>query len=150
MDIDNSWINTFKSFNQFYKIAPSTITLFLLYVNKKREVHHVSHIPISMTNSTVSKEKIVEYINRYNTDNRYRLVSIASFNYTAEPDDVLNENIMNNSYFKTHQSIEDIHFANTIEMFHDVNALYFIYREKNQSKTKTIHMKKNRKTRKKV
>ena len=140
MDIDNSWINTFKSFNQFYKIAPSTITLFLLYVN----------IPISMTNSTVSKEKIVEYINRYNTDNRYRLVSIASFNYTAEPDDVLNENIMNNSYFKTHQSIEDIHFANTIEMFHDVNALYFIYREKNQSKTKTIHMKKNRKTRKKV
>ena len=68
-------------------------------------------------------------------------MSLLKFNIDLEPNDVISNTFMtltdtkqtDSKYMTTEHYIEDIHFKDTVCIFHDINSLFFIYYERNDN-----------------
>jgi hypothetical protein len=109
--------------------------------------------------NVISREEIIDIIKRnslYNKNN-YSLLSILKYNITVNPENVSdflnindNENIeyYNSQFLTILQHIDSIFFEKTISMFQELNTLFIIFYEKDNSKfgnnfTKKIYLRKN-------
>jgi len=151
-DDDTTWIDKLSEaenlYNDFYKEEVLSITIYVLYVNKNNEVAHTQRERCLLQEKNVlSRDTIFSFIKRYQKKGeiKYKLLSLLRYNIGLDPteiNDFLTEDIasdMNLGRFITSEKyLNDIHYEDTIHMFQDLNALYFIFYEE-RDKTNKDH-----------
>ena len=158
-EIDNSWVENFKKmekdYNKFYKEKTKEIDLFFLYINKENELESLVKTNSRLDeNGKLTKEKLIYIIkkNQCLSNKRYQLISLLKYNLTMEPLDIINMGSDKEEYLSSQRYLDDISFEDTINIFQDLNSLFFIFYSKKLSmKTtkKVIITNKNRKTKRK-
>jgi hypothetical protein len=138
IDIDIDKIKKAEQvYNDFYKEPVSSIAIYLLYVSKANELQHVKTSRCLLAeNGLLKREIIISFIKRYQHKCaiKYKLLSLLRYNIDLEPteiNDFLEEDIVfNDSRFITSEKyLNDVIYKETINMFQDLNALYFIFYE---------------------
>ena len=165
--IDTSWIANFKkeeeSYNNYYKEPLASIMLYVLYVNSHKELMYVdTNRCLLDERGWLKRDRMIALIKQYQTRKtvNYKLHSLLRYNIDLNPDEITayisNANISNaddmNRFLTSEKYLDDIHFNESIAMFQDLNALYFLFYEEklqapctNQTKRITLATK-HRKT----
>jgi hypothetical protein len=154
--LDDDWINKFenidKLYKDFYKEDLYYINLKFIYINSENEIERLKQETFLMTKpNVITQEEIIQLLKKNSIDNkkRYYLLSILKYNINIEPDDINNylTNKINNNYLSIIKYIDTINFDKTINMFHDLNDLIFVFYEKiidiKHNNTKKIYLKNN-------
>ena len=140
--LDTTWVNEYKKsesiYNDFYKEPVTSIGIYLLYINKDNELEHTHRDRCLLEkNGLLKRDIIMSFIKRYQYlfSVNYKLKSLLQYNIDLEPvevSDFVNEeksNLFENRFIKTEKYLNDIHFEDSIHMFQDLNALFFIFME---------------------
>ena len=152
--LDDTWIQDFdkidKPYQDFYKENVYYVPINIFYVNKENEIDKITNEIFFLKNhNVISREEIIDIIKRnslYNKNN-YSLLSILKYNITINPEDVCdfsrkngNENIeyYNSQFLTVLQHIDSIFFEKTISMFQELNTLFIIFYEKDNSNNSKI------------
>lgn len=144
--LDDTWIQTFdktdKPYEDFYKENVYYVHIDILYVNKDNEIDKITNEIFFMKNhNVISREEIIDIIKRnslYN-QNLYSLLSILKYNCILNPEDVMDFlSTTDNEYYNSQNltilnHIDTINFEKTISMFHELNTLFVIFYEKNNT-----------------
>ena len=150
IDIDIEKIKQAEQvYNDFYKEPVSSIAIYLLYVSQTNELQHVNtNRCLLAENGLLKREVIISFIKNYQTKFaiKYKLLSLLRYNIDIEPTEItdfLEEDIdMNDSRFITSEKyLNDVIYKDTINMFQDLNALYFIFYEEPPNNTRQQHTK---------
>jgi hypothetical protein len=169
-ELDCSWVRDFEyseqEYSYFYKEKTESIKIICIYVDETNSIHNVHQETFLIEDRKVDKDKVIEIIKTHRSINKYhyRLISILKYNITLEPehikkylvDDINNE--FDNEFLSKVDILQDIYFKDTINLFQDLNSLYFIFcnkkaRDNTNKITKKIilklpSIKKNKKSRK--
>ena len=163
--LNEDWIIKFektdKLYEDFYKDNLYYTNLQFIYVNKNNEIDKIKQESFLMSSPNyISREEIIGILKKYSIDNdkRYTLLSILRYNITLDVEDVKSFVIKDDlttlceNFFTIIKNIDAISFDKTINMFQDLNDLFFIFYEKSDKKeikniTKRVYFKsKNNKT----
>uniref|UniRef100_A0A6C0IJG5 Uncharacterized protein n=1 Tax=viral metagenome TaxID=1070528 RepID=A0A6C0IJG5_9ZZZZ len=163
-NLDNDWIKdfekTFKLYEDFYKDDVYFTNIHYIYINKYNNIEKISEDRFLFTTpNLISREEILRILkkNTYYNNKQYTILSILKFVVNLEPDEIKdfirldnkdntnNTNNMNDYFLQTIKNIDAINFEKSINMFHDLNDLFFIFYEKTVSNsnnvTKKIYLK---------
>ena len=167
-DIDTSWIDDFKKENEtysdFYTEEVTTITLFFIYIDQKNNIENLSRdLLILDRKNTIVRDQLIQLIKQnqiHNDNNKYKLSSLLKYNIDIEPEEIYNfinnkdDTRFNKRFFTQEKYLNDITYKNTINIFQDLNSLFFIFKEiippvnnKNNTTKKTIIFSQKHKTR---
>jgi len=179
LDFITKYNNNYENNKYFYTDTIDEIGIFALYVDKDNEVIEIKKDKISLTNNILEKERLIKLIISKNNidDIHFKINHIMKYNITIEQKNIVkfilhntDNNTDTDNYLTKIKTFDDIHYNNSIHIFKDLNALYLIYKikenqEKNQENQENqikenqdkntrkvyIHEKKikNRKTKKK-
>ena len=147
--LNTDWIEQLKDaenvYNDFYKEPVTSIKLFFLYVNTANELEHIySDVCLLNAEGVIIGNNIVSLIkhNQYFHSVKYKLMSLLKYNIDLEPhevpyyisdaaDDLAAAADKNTTRFFTTERYlgGDIRFVDSINMFQDLNALFFIFTE---------------------
>ena len=165
-ELDNSWINKYKleNLDELYSEPVKNINLYYLYVNKNNELVNIKKDTTFLEEENiVSKDELIMLIKNYQLKN-YRIFSILKFNidlHEEELDDFIKEKTKNTNtntnnanqqrstnqqFLNEEKNLNVITFNNSLNLFQDLNSLYFIFKEKkviNKNMYKTKHRKIN-------
>lgn len=163
-NLDNEWIKdfekTFKLYEDFYKDDVYFTNIHYIYINKNNIIEKISEDRFLFnTTNLISRDEILRILKKntcYN-NKQYTILSILKFVVNLEPEEIKDflKNDSNNSndytdcskFLQTIKNIDDIQFEKSINMFHDLNDLFFIFYEKTVSNsnnvTKKIYLKSN-------
>jgi hypothetical protein len=151
--LDTNWIDEFKQnesvYNEYYKESVTCINIYLLYVNKENELEHIHSDKCFLPeNGLLKREIIISFIKRYQLlfSVNYKLLSLLKYNIDLEPveiKDFIAEDFSqsNKRFLHSEKYLEDIHFKDSIHMFQDLNALFFIFYEDKPSLNNTKRVK---------
>lgn len=160
-NLDDDWIITFeksdKLYKDFYKEDLYYVNLRFFYINRENEIDKLKQESFLMNKpNSISQEEILEILKKNSLDNnkRYSLLSILKYNINIEPDEISSylQNGENNNYLSIIKNIDSVNFDKSINMFHDLNDLIFIFYEKlleikkdtnNNNNTKKIFLRSN-------
>tara|TARA_Y100000389_G_scaffold204170_1_gene255342 strand:- start:1351 stop:1836 length:486 start_codon:yes stop_codon:yes gene_type:complete len=152
-----TWLEELKKienpYNQFYKTNLSSVNVVLMHINQEQEIIHLKTQKISVTKNTFDKNNFFSIIKNNLTFNnkRYFFDSCIKYNFTLNPEDVQHylKNYDLYDFINTIHTIDNIHFEKTIELFHNMNTLYFLFIEENSKKntTRKVYIKKSFKNR---
>lgn len=149
--LDDSWIYKFKNeesdYNDFYKEKPTNVKLYFMYINREKIIDIIKTEQFLLNDKAkIEKEYLISIIKKYQVcyNTNYKLLSLLKFNIDINPDDVIsntytNTEDMNTNYMNTEHYIDDIHFKDTVYIFHDINSLFFIFYERNDNNTLINH-----------
>jgi len=148
--LNDDWINNFekteKLYQDFYKDDLYYTNLKFIYVNRSNEVEKIRHESFLMaTPNYLSREEVLGILKRNSIDNykRYTLLSILRYNITLDADDIKlflkNNSITEFNFLNSIKNIDAISFEKTINMFHDLNDVFFIFYEKTEELKKPDH-----------
>ena len=131
----NNFIEILIKKNELYKEEVDTINIFNIFLNKKREIIEVKKTKAILDNPILKKEQIIYMYKMYSKhmEDKYKLIKILSYKFDANIEDIhsiLNQEFDCSQYIEKHTIINDISWNDTIQMFHSLNSLYFIYQEK--------------------
>jgi hypothetical protein len=132
---DETWINEFYEYNDFYKEPLSTISLQFIYVNRRKEIEHLTETSITLDKENVLLSSTLSKIiseRKYVHSVDFRLYKLLCYNITAEPADVIDidvDVIEKKAELREITEIGDIVFNDSINYFHSLNMLYFVYVE---------------------
>ena len=154
--LDTSWIKQFKdeeyNYNDFYKEPITSIMFYVLYI-KDKELIHVDSNRCLLENGNLIRERIVSLIKHYEIrEIKYKLTGLLRYNIDLNPEDItdfINEKIGPERFMTSEKYLNNIHYNDSIHMFQDLNALYFIYEASSPEHlkhTKKITLNNNKKT----
>jgi hypothetical protein len=139
--LDTSWVEEFKeaeyNYNAFYKAPLTSIKLYLLYIDKNKEIVSVDTTRCALdAHHKIKHERIFSLVKYYQTREsvNYKLNALLRYNIDLNPDDILDflneEDLSANERFMTFVKYSnDIHYNDSIHFFKKLNALYFIFME---------------------
>jgi phage anti-repressor protein len=140
--LDTTWVNELKKtesvYNDFYKEPVTSIGIYLLYVNQDNEVDHLHRDRCLLEQyGLLKREVIVSFIKRYQSlfSVNYKLKSLLQYNIDLNPSEINDfikeekNNLFENRFIKSEKYLNDIHYEDSIHMFQDLNALFFIFME---------------------
>lgn len=148
--LDGSWVNKFKDaerhYNHFYKETPIAVDIVCLYVNANRQVVSVVKEKHQLLddNGMLPKERLLEVIrlNEHRNGITYRVVAVAKYNFTIEPDELISMDTIDAAdYFSSEKYLGNVLFGDTITLFQDVNALFLLFNEKGTRTRLTKHVR---------
>jgi len=156
--VDTTWIKEFKKleseYNDFYKEIPTTANVYNLYIDKTNKLILIKKDKIHLNKyGAIRKDDAICMIqkNKKSLPNKkVELQTILTYNFTMDPLNILNmmtkEFIIDN-YLTEINVLDDIVFKETVHFFSELNAIYFIYKERHTSNsTKKIHLRQQRKS----
>jgi len=163
MELDNKWIENYEikelDYNDFYKDDVKYIKTYSLYINKSLILENINEENFILEdNNVLKKHELISIINKYKNDKKekkIKLLSILKYNINLDSDNVieyLKQETENNLFIESVKSIDNINFDPSISMFEDLNSLFFIFVESNnteKSQTKRIFLHSNQKKTKK-
>jgi hypothetical protein len=142
-ELNDDWINIFekndKLYQDFYKDNLYYINIDFIYINKDDEIEKIKQDTFLMSvENSITREELIGLLKRNSIENdkRYSLLSILKYNITLDTDDVKNfllcDNLLeyNEQFLTINKHIDTIHFQKSINMFQDLNNIYFIFYEK--------------------
>ncbi len=159
--LNDDWINNFenidKLYQDFYKDNLYYTSIHYIYINKSNEIDKIKNESFLMSiPNYITREEIIKILKSNCIDEdskRYSLLSILKYNISLDVEEVTNflncekfelENY-NKDFLTTIKNIDSIHFEKTINMFQDLNDLFFIFQEKtidpNKQFTKKIYLR---------
>jgi hypothetical protein len=152
--LDEKWINDFeqndKLFQDFYLDDIYYTKIHFIYINKDSNIEIIKedNFLLSIPNY-ITREEIIGLLKRNIIDNnkKYSLLSILKCNITLKPEEIKNFLKSNNltdymdNFLIPIKHIDEIKLEKTINMFHDLNDLIFIFYEKDN--IKVINQKNN-------
>ena len=163
MELDNKWIENYErqelDYNDFYKDDVKYIKTYSLYINKSLILENINEENFILEdNNVLKKHELISIINKYKNDKKekkIKLLSILKYNINLDSDNVfeyLKQETENNLFLESVKDIDNINFDPSISMFEDLNSLFFIFVESNnteKSQTKRIFLHSNQKKTKK-
>ena len=162
--LDDNWIIDFenkdKLYQDFYKDDIYFTNINFIYVNQENEIEKIiSENFIMSTPNYITREEIIRILKKksLNCENnkKYTLLSLLKYNISLNLEDVttfLKVKSYSDDFLISIKNIDTIKFDKTINMFQDLNDLFFIFYEKSDKKeikniTKRVYFKsKNNKT----
>ena len=163
-NLDNEWIKdfekTFKLYEDFYKDDVYFTNIHYIYINKNNIIETISEDRFLFnTTNLISRDEILNILKKNTSYNnkQYTILSILKFVVNLEPEEIKDflkndsndytDYTDNSKFLQTIKNIDDIKFEKSINMFHDLNDLFFIFYEKTVSNsnnvTKKIYLKNN-------
>ena len=149
-EIDNSWVDSYKasenSYNEFYNEKVTTIKGIYLYIDTANTVVKVKQEVLPLTSdSKVSREQLIALIKEKQVITpgiKYKLFSLVRYNIDLLPEEIPNfikkspdvYDANTKRFLISETYIKDIYFTDTISIFHDLNALYIIFKESHSKK----------------
>ena len=163
MELDNKWIENYEikelDYNDFYKDDVKYIKTYSLHINRGLILENINEENFILeTNNVLKKHELISIINKYKNDKKekkVKLLSILKYNINLDSDNVfeyLKQETENNLFLESVKDIDNINFDPSISMFEDLNSLFFIFVETNnteKSQTKRIFLHSNQKKTKK-
>ena len=163
MELDNEWIENYETqeldYNDFYKDDVKYIKTYSLHINRSLILENINEENFILeTNNVLKKHELISIINKYKNDKKekkVKLLSILKYNINLDSDNVfeyLKQETENNLFLESVKDIDNINFDPSISMFEDLNSLFFIFVETNnteKSQTKRIFLHSNQKKTKK-
>ena len=163
MELDNKWIENYEikelDYNDFYKDDVKYIKTYSLYINKGLILENINEENFILEdNNVLKKHELISIINKFKNDKKekkVKLLYILKYNINLDSDNVfeyLKQETENNLFLESIKSIDNINFDPSISMFEDLNSLFFIFVESNnteKSQTKRIFLHSNQKKTKK-
>ena len=158
-NLDNDWIKdfekTFKLYEDFYKDNVYFTNIHYIYINKHNIIEKISEDRFLFnTPNLISREEILNILkkNTYCNNKQYTILSILKFVVNLEPDEIKdflknsghngsNDNNNYDNFLQTIKNIDSIQFEKSINMFHDLNDLLFVFYEKTVSNTNNVTKK---------
>jgi len=141
--LNDDWINHFeendKLYRDFYKDNLYHINIDFIYINKDNEIEKIKQDTFLLSEqNSIKRDELIGLLKRNSIDNdkRYTLLSILKYNITLDADDIKNFlltsdlSVYNEQFLTINKHIDTIVFSKTINMFQDLNHLYFIFYEK--------------------
>jgi hypothetical protein len=146
-DLDATWINDFeendKHFEIFYSEDIEYVKMHFIYLDKENNIEKVKEDKLFLkTPNFISRDEILGILKTHSfVDSvKYSIMSILKYNIDLEPLDVkyfLKANLDKldgqYSFLTPIKNIDEITFKKTIAMFHDLNNLYFLFYQKDNS-----------------
>ena len=149
--LDETWIHELQRIqdikHNYCKENMKSIYIHSIFINNEKHIDKIvkSEITLSQYNHSenikyIPKEIISNFIKNnkhvHNNNNKsqYKLLDIASFFVTLEPEDIQSYSkttdvSCTSNFFKFHPSIGDIIVPPSIFIFHSVNSIFLIYQE---------------------
>ena len=162
--LDDNWIIDFenkdKLYQDFYKDDIYFTNINFIYVNQENEIEKIiSENFIMSTPNYITREEIIRILKKKSlnckNNKKYTLLSLLKYNISLNVEDVttfLKVKSYSDDFLISIKNIDTIKFDKTINMFQDLNDLFFIFYEKSDKKeikniTKRVYFKsKNNKT----
>jgi hypothetical protein len=162
--LDDNWIVDFenkdKLYQDFYKDDVYFTDINFIYINGNNEIEKIANETFIMsTPNYITREEIIGILKKKSTDvetnKKYSVLSILKYNISLDVEEVptfLKVKPYSDNFLVSVKNIDTIKFDKTINMFQDLNDLFFIFYEKSDKKeikniTKRIFIKhKNNKT----
>jgi len=160
---DITWIKKYKEENNkykdFYKEKVVSVKLYFVYINSDKYIRKISNTLFYLENTgIINKDNIISLIKQkqlYN-NKKYKLHFLYKFNIDIDTEEIEHfvketnsTNMYSNKFFKLESYVNDIEFKDTINIFQDLNAMYFIFHEVNNiSNLKYINYEQTRKNKK--
>jgi nicotinic acid phosphoribosyltransferase len=135
--LDNKWIIDFEKKDKFYQDFYTDdlyfINLQFIYIQKNMKIEKIREETFFMkTPNIISREEIIDLLKRNALDgnNKYTIYSLLKFNFSLKPEELhfflRDYNFKgNHDFLTTIKHIDTIVFEKTINMFQDLNTLYF-------------------------
>jgi len=150
--LDDEWIKKFekedKPYEDFYKEDIFFIYVHFVYINQNNEIEKIKEEKFFLSiPNYITMEEIQNLLKKKMVLNntRYSIMSLLKYNFHIDSEEV-NQYIStqkqdNSLYLTTVKNVDKIHFEKTIEMFQDLNELFFILYEKpNTTNIKKLHI----------
>jgi hypothetical protein len=156
--LDDNWIIDFenkdKLYQDFYKDDVHFTDINFIYINSDSEIEKiVNETFIMSTPNYITREEIIGILKKKSIDSennkKYTVLSILKYNISMDAEEVhtfLKVNPHTDDFLVSIKNIDTIKFDKTINMFQDLNDLFFIFYEKPDKKeikniTKKIFIK---------
>lgn len=159
--INQDWINKYYNHinnNIFSFIEPiNEITIFFIYLNKNNETEYFfkSNQKIDKVISMMTLFNLIEN-KKVLKDNYYKLKNLLKFELLIDNNNI-KKFLDNDKYYIKLEPVkyyQDIYFEDNINIFKNINSLFFIFEEKISKDSKNITLKnirkKNNKTKKSI
>jgi hypothetical protein len=147
--LDDNWIIDFenkdKLYQDFYKDNVYFTNINFIYVNQVNEIEKIINEKFIMsTPNYITREEIIGILKQrsvnYENNKKYTILSILKYNISLNVEDVLpflknlNAKSYTEDFLASVKNIDTIKFDKTINMFQDLNDLFFIFYEKSDKK----------------
>ena len=147
-ELDISWIDSHERENNinqnYYREPVGEIIMKCIYINKHSEIEDVVSETYDITScgeeneSVITKEEILYFIQRKKQieHSKYNLIDILVYCVDIEPEQIQNYSKNENNdeisqkFMRTHSIFNEIVLPDSIFIFHSVNAVYFIFKER--------------------
>lgn len=144
--LDETWIHELQRIqdikHNYCKENMNSIYIHSVFINHLNHIDKIINSEVSLSqynhseNTYIPKDVFLQFIQNntlYHTS-KYKLIDIASFFVTLEPEDIQSYSKMTDlssapNFFKFHPSIDDIIVPPSIFIFHSVNSIFLIYQE---------------------
>jgi len=150
--LDTNWISKYEEeeedYNIFYMDTNKELKINILYIDSNKELKKIEEKNIQLSEENlIKKEDFINIINKYkiNDNKKYRLISILLYNFILDNPELKNFLDDSNRYefLKKINILEDYKLSSTISYFQELNNLYIVLLEEDQSnknKTKKIRI----------
>lgn len=169
INLDTRWIQEFEliddNYKQFYNEVVDDIKICSIYVDKNNEIENIKQDTLELSRENlITKEEMIKIIkqNSITQKKRYTLLSLLKYNFDLSASNVVHylkqkqqqpKPILDDTYLTLVKNIDDIPLNNTINMMQDLNTIFVLFYEKQQSScnstTKKVYLNNHTKTKKK-
>jgi hypothetical protein len=136
IELDMSWVDelneTINNYKEFYKEKCFQVFLYYLYISKTNELLFIKKEKIGIENGICKSEMLLSK----NKLAEFKLSSLAKFNIDIEPHEIVNGFFFKDiahEYFTTYNTIQDIHFNDTVSFLQNINTLFLVFKEQEQT-----------------
>jgi hypothetical protein len=163
-DFNEDWINKIKTenkiYNDFFITENDNVNIKIYYINRKNELCKKELFKTNIVNGILKRDKLLNIIknNMINKNKKYRLLSIISYNFDLDNNDIKKyyKDQKDYTFLNVYKEIKSIKWKKTINYFKNLNDLYIFFVEKrgekkqNTTKKIIIHNKMNKTKRKRL
>ena len=138
-NLDMSWITDQERLqniqNNYCREPMSSIDMFFVYINRNNYIDKILCEKTDLSGSYLSKELLLQIIQSKKTISpmsKYKLTDTLLYHVELEPEQIQSYSHGHNdghNYFKVLPILDDITISPSIFIFHDINAIYFLFQE---------------------
>jgi hypothetical protein len=133
-----SWIREeeklLKLHHNHQREVMESIDCYFAYMNKHSYIEHVTKESVAVYDGVISGERVLQMIERKKVSKpnaKYMFKDSCLFNVDLEPDQIpmYSQDTVAERFLVKLPLLDDIRIAPSIFVFHDINAIYFIFQE---------------------
>ena len=152
-NLDVSWLENHERMlnihENYQREYMDTIRICYVYINENSEIDKViserEHLLFINKCKGLTKERVLQIVQNkkiLNNIDKYTMDSILLFNVSIEPENIQkyvnSENILSEPFLKIYPIVDEIEIPPSIFIFHEINCIYFIFKQIDTTHLKSI------------